>query len=482
MGPDFRLADGAAVVSFASNDYLGLSTHAVVRAAAHDALERWGAGTGSSRLIVGDRPIHTALEDDIAAWRNSEAALVFPTGFQTNLAVLTTFGAGARIVSDELNHASIIDGARLAKAQVTVYRHGDVEEAAHLVAGAPGRALVITDTVFSMDGDVADVEGLSEMCARANALLVLDDAHAVFGEGAAAGGATACLRVGTLSKALGSQGGYVAGPRSWIDLLINRARSFIFTTGLAPASAAAARPLLAICRSTEGDARRATLRAHIHAVRPGHSTPIIPVMIGGERDALDAADSLLQCALLVPAIRPPTVPPAPAGYGCPCPPPTPRTMSPGSSKRSGSSHEATPGGRDHWYRHRGGQDLHRRSASPPAGRRGAVRCGPQARPVLRARRCPRERDPRPSDGRTRSCGVPRPPNLPASHGPAHGRGSARHAASHHRRSRRRDQRQLVGPSDRCRPRRGRWRGGISTGPRTATAPAWRSACLQTSWS
>ena len=186
MGPDFRLADGSGVISFASNDYLGLSTHAAVRAAAHDALERWGAGSGSSRLIVGDRPIHTALEDDIAAWRNSEAALVFPTGFQTNLGVLTTFGAGARIVSDELNHASIIDGARLAKAQVTVYRHGDVEEAAHLVAGAPGRALVVTDTVFSMDGDVADVEGLSEMCARANALLVLDDAHAVFGEGAAA--------------------------------------------------------------------------------------------------------------------------------------------------------------------------------------------------------------------------------------------------------------------------------------------------------
>ena len=269
-GPDFRLADGTAVVSFASNDYLGLSTHPAVRAAAHDALERWGAGTGSSRLIVGDRPVHTALEDDLAAWRNSEAALVFPTGFQTNLGVLTTFGAGARIVSDELNHASIIDGARLAKAEVTVYRHGDVEHAAHLVAGAPGRALVVTDTVFSMDGDVADVEGLSEMCARANALLVLDDAHAVFGEGAAAGGATACLRVGTLSKALGSQGGYVAGPRSWIDLLINRARSFIFTTGLAPASAAAARAALDICRSTEGDARRA------HAASPHRHRPPRP--------------------------------------------------------------------------------------------------------------------------------------------------------------------------------------------------------------
>jgi 8-amino-7-oxononanoate synthase len=307
-GPDFRLADGTAVVSFASNDYLGLSAHPGVRAAAHDALERWGAGTGSSRLIVGDRPIHAALEHDLAAWRNCEAALVFPTGFQTNLGVLTTFGVGARIVSDELNHASIIDGARLARAEVMVYRHGDIDEAAHLVAGAPGRAVVVTDTVFSMDGDVADVKGLAEVCTRAGALLVLDDAHAVFGEGGLDRPDTACLRVGTLSKALGSQGGYVAGPRSWMDLLINRSRSFIFTTGLAPASAAAARAALAICRSADGDTRRAILRGHIDTVRPGHDTPIIPVVIGDEAAALEAADRLLQRGLLVPAIRPPTVP------------------------------------------------------------------------------------------------------------------------------------------------------------------------------
>lgn len=331
MGQDqiFRLADGTPVISFASNDYLGLSTHPAVGRAAHEALKRWGAGTGASRLIVGDRPVHGGLEDDIAAWRSSEAALVFPTGYQTNLGVLTTFGAGARIVSDELNHASIIDGARLAKAEVAVYRHGDMDEAAHLVAGAPGRALVVSDTVFSMDGDVADVEGLSEVCARAGALLVLDDAHAVFGEGepggpGGAGGAggpggtggpgaasagRACLRVGTLSKALGSQGGYVTGPRSWIDLMINRARSFIFTTGLSPASAAAARTALAIYRSSEGDTRRETLRRHIDTIRPGHPTPIIPIMIGDETAALDAADRLLEMGVLVPAIRPPTVPP-----------------------------------------------------------------------------------------------------------------------------------------------------------------------------
>ena len=307
-GPDFRLADGTSVVSFASNDYLGLSTHPAVRRAARDAVERWGTGTGSSRLIVGDRPIHGALEADLAAWRHSEAALVFPTGFQTNLGVLTTFGAGARIVSDELNHASIIDGARLAKAEVTVYRHGDVEEAARLVSGAPGRVVVISDTVFSMDGDVANVGALSEMCAHTGALLVLDDAHAVFGEGALASPGPGCLRVGTLSKALGSQGGYVTGPRPWIELLVNRARSFIFTTGLAPASAAAARAALAVCRSSEGDARRDRLRGYIGTLCPGHGTPIVPIMIGDETAALEAADRLLQQGVLVPAIRPPTVP------------------------------------------------------------------------------------------------------------------------------------------------------------------------------
>ncbi len=309
IGPEFRSPDGSTAVSFASNDYLGLSTHPSVLGAAHDALDRWGAGTGSSRLLVGNRPVHSALEDDLAAWRGSAAALVFPTGFQANLGVLSTFAAGARIVSDELNHASIVDGARLAKAEVTVYRHRDIEHAAHLVAGAPARAVVVTDTVFSMDGDVADVVGLADVCARADALLVLDDAHAVFDEGALTGAEVACLRVGTLSKALGSQGGYVAGPQSWIELLLNRARSFIFTTGLAPASAAAARAALAIYRSVEGDARRTTLRRHIESVRSGHYTPIVPILIGDELAALDAADRLLQCGLLVPAIRPPAVPP-----------------------------------------------------------------------------------------------------------------------------------------------------------------------------
>ena len=307
-GVHVRLPDGRPVVTFASNDYLGLSHHPAVVTAAQSAVERWGAGAGSSRLVVGDRPVHGDLEAELAGWRGHEAALVFPTGYQANLAALTTFGAGARIVSDELNHASIIDGARLAKGDVAVYRHGDADHAARLVAEAPGRAVVVSDTVFSMDGDVAPVAALSRLCARAGALLLLDDAHVVLDVPAPDPDAR-CLRVGTLSKTLGSQGGYVAGPRSWIELLVNRARSFVFTTGLSPAAAAAARAAVGVCRSAEGAALRRRLREHVDAVRPDHPSPIVPVVLGSEAAALTAADRLLDAGLLVPAIRPPTVAP-----------------------------------------------------------------------------------------------------------------------------------------------------------------------------
>jgi 8-amino-7-oxononanoate synthase len=295
-------------VDFASNDYLGLSRDPGVRAAARDALDRWGSGATSSRLISGNLPIHFRLEELLADWTGSEAALVFPSGYQANLGVLTTFGAGARIVSDELNHASIIDGARLARAEVCVYRHGDIQHAASLVVSAPGRAVVVSDTVFSMDGDVADVAGLSELCARTGALLILDDAHAVL-DLPAANPAAPCIRVGTLSKALGSQGGYVTGSRRGIDLLVNRARSFIFTTGLAPASAGAAIAAVKICRSGAGDRLKTKLRANIEAISPGHPSPIVPVVLGKEEAALAASAKLLDAGFRIPAIRPPTVPP-----------------------------------------------------------------------------------------------------------------------------------------------------------------------------
>jgi 8-amino-7-oxononanoate synthase len=297
-------------VSFASNDYLGLSTHPAVTAAVHDAVDRWGAGAGSARLVVGSRPIHSELEAELAAWKGDEAALVFASGFTTNLGVLTTFAAGpdTLVLSDELNHASIVDGCRLARGQVAVYRHCDLDHVAFLLDGAPDAAtVVVSDTVFSMDGDVAPVAGLAEICAARGALLVLDEAHAVLGPEPELDGLDH-LRVGTLSKTLGSLGGFVTGPRSFVELIVNRARPFIFTTALSPADAAAGQAALRVLRSSEGDRLRSRLRALVERVRPGHSTPIVPVVLGDEATAVAAAAALLERGLRVPAIRPPTVP------------------------------------------------------------------------------------------------------------------------------------------------------------------------------
>ncbi|MBM3659514.1 MAG: aminotransferase class I/II-fold pyridoxal phosphate-dependent enzyme, partial [Actinobacteria bacterium] len=273
--------DGRSVVSFASNDYLGLTQHPAVVAAAHAALDRWGTGSGSARLIVGSRPVHTDLERALAEWKRSESAVLFPTGFAANLGVLTTFGGPSVLVcSDELNHASIIDGCRLSRSEVTVFHHADPEHVDRLLREVPGRrAIVVTDSVFSMDGDVAPVEDLAEVCAGHGALLVIDEAHAVLGPDPDLDGIDA-LRVGTLSKTLGSLGGFVAGPHAFTDLLVNRARSYIFTTASTPADAAAALAAVEVLRSPEGDALRARLRGHVEAVRAGHPSPIVPVVIG----------------------------------------------------------------------------------------------------------------------------------------------------------------------------------------------------------
>jgi 8-amino-7-oxononanoate synthase len=310
-GPEGKLApDDRPVVSFASNDYLGLTQHPAVVAAAQSAITRWGTGAGSARLIVGSRPVHTELEAALAAWKHADAAVCFPTGFAANLGVLTTFGGpDVHIYSDALNHASIIDGGRLARADVSVYRHADPGHVDVLLRdGTSDRAIVVTDTVFSMDGDVAPVDALVEVCARHGALLVLDEAHAVLGPDPSLDGVDA-LRVGTQSKTLGALGGFVAGPRRFTDLLVNRARSYIFTTASTPADAAAALAAVGIVRSPEGDALRARLRGHVERVRPGHPSPIVPVVIGDERATLAAAQALLEQGLLVPAIRPPTVAP-----------------------------------------------------------------------------------------------------------------------------------------------------------------------------
>jgi 8-amino-7-oxononanoate synthase len=309
-GVEGKLApDGRPVVSFASNDYLGLTQHPAVVAAAHAALDRWGAGSGAARLIVGSRPIHSELERDLAAWKDTERAVLFPTGFAANLGVLSALaGPDTLVISDELNHASIIDGSRLSRARVEVARHVDPAHVdALLQAAGETRAIVVSDLVFSMDGDVAPVAELAAVCTRHDALLVLDEAHAVLGPEPDLSGIEA-LRVGTLSKTLGALGGFVAGPAPLCELIVNRARSYIFTTASTPADTAAARAALGVLRSTEGDARRARLRAHVEHVRPGHPSPIVPVILGDEATTLRAAAALLDQGLLVPAIRPPTVP------------------------------------------------------------------------------------------------------------------------------------------------------------------------------
>jgi 8-amino-7-oxononanoate synthase len=332
-GPEGKLSpDGRAVVAFASNDYLGLTQHPALAEAAHAAIDRWGTGSGAARLIVGSRPVHSELEHELAAWKRADAAVLFPTGFAANLGVLTTFGGpGTLVCSDELNHASIIDGTRLARGEVAVYPHSDLGALDELLRTRTGdqRALVVTDTVFSMDGDVADLDGLVELCAHHDALLVLDEAHAVLGPELRTSGpperaeprarpasalrgssesSAGVLRVGTLSKTLGSLGGFVAGPAALTELVVNRARSYIFTTAPTPADAAAALAGLRVVRSSEGDALRARLRANIDELRPGHPSPIVPVVCGDEERALAAARALLELGILVPAIRPPTVP------------------------------------------------------------------------------------------------------------------------------------------------------------------------------
>jgi 8-amino-7-oxononanoate synthase len=314
LGPRGGLADGRRVVAFASNDYLGLSAHPEVVAAGHDALRRWGAGAGASRLVSGSRPVHRELEAQLAGWKSTEAAVLFPTGYMANLGVLSALaGPDVLICSDALNHASIVDGCRLAGAlgaQVKVYHHVDTEAVAGLLAGteAKTKAVVVTDTVFSMDGDQAPVEELARVCGRYGALLVLDEAHAVLGPHYSQ---LPCevLRVGTLSKTLGSLGGFVAGKQAFVDMLINRSRSFIYTTAPSPVSAATALAAIGILRSEQGARLVARLAGYATTLRPGATSPIIPVVVGSEEAALAASSALLEEGIFVPAIRPPTVPP-----------------------------------------------------------------------------------------------------------------------------------------------------------------------------
>lgn len=307
-GPTGKVRDRV-LISFASNDYLGLASHAQVRLAAIAAIERFGTGAMASRLIVGTRSLHAELESQLAEWKNTERALVFSSGYAANLGVLATLGeADVTLFSDELNHASIIDGCRLAKARTLIYRHLDLEHLQSLLRQTPGRKIVVTESVFSMDGDTAPLSALTQLCSEHGALLVLDEAHAALGPQLGATRDVEVLHVGTLSKTLGALGGFVAGSSRLIELLINRARTFIFTTGLSPADTAAALAAVRICQSQEGEQLRARLRSLIDVLRPGHPSAIVPVILGEDAAALAAASALRARGIHVPAIRPPTVP------------------------------------------------------------------------------------------------------------------------------------------------------------------------------
>jgi 8-amino-7-oxononanoate synthase len=331
------LLRGRELINFASNDYLDLAADPRLIRAATRAARRYGCGAGASPLVVGYLPPLRALERALAQWEGTEAALVFSSGFAANLAVVSTLaGAEDVIFSDALNHASLIDGCRLSRAAVHVYRHADINHLAELLHnhGYQGRRrLIVTDTVFSMDGDFAPLTDLLDLGQRFDCFLVLDEAHATGVLGEQGRGLTELLlpqtsneqrttdndriiKIGTLSKALGAQGGFVCGSHALIDWLVNTARPYIFSTALAPPAAAAARRAVALAQQ-EPERRRHLLgladllREQLCRVGfpdTGSRCQIVPVVVGKSRTALAFSASLEEQGLLVPAIRPPSVP------------------------------------------------------------------------------------------------------------------------------------------------------------------------------
>jgi 8-amino-7-oxononanoate synthase len=318
--------DGRALVNLCSNDYLGLAGDARLRAAAAAAAEREGAGAGAARLVAGDLPVHGALERRLAAWKGAEAALLFNSGYHANAGVPGALvGRGDAVFSDVLNHASIVDGCLLSRAELVRYRHLDVAELADLLAATKARRkLVVTDAVFGMDGDAAPLRELADLCDRHGAMLYVDEAHSAGVLGPTGAGLAEALGVtgrvdvhmGTLGKALGSFGAYVAGSRRLVDLLVSKARTFIFTTALPPAACGAA---LAALDALSGEpARRERLHALAARMKAGLArrgfdvsrvvAPIFPVVLGSEERALAASRALRARGFFVRAIRPPTVP------------------------------------------------------------------------------------------------------------------------------------------------------------------------------
>ena len=321
--------DGREVINLASNNYLGLTTHKSLRKAALDAIKRYGVGAGAVRTIAGTMKIHMDLEEQIARFKNVEACVVFQSGFTANAGTVSAvLGKEDLIISDELNHASIIDGARLSKATIKVFKHKDVKDCERILQEHlefPGKKLIITDGVFSMDGDIAPLPELCDLAEKYNCIMMVDDAHSsgVLGRG---GRGTVdhlnChgrvhIQVGTLSKAIGAMGGYVAGSRDLIDFLYLRARPFLFSTSHPPATVAACQAAFSLLDSPEGERMVKKLWANTKMFKRElkkrgfqfkvSETPIIPIHVGDAAKAFEFSKKLFEAGVFAPAVGFPTV-------------------------------------------------------------------------------------------------------------------------------------------------------------------------------
>jgi len=321
--------DGKEVINLASNNYLGLTTHKALRKAAVDAAKTLGAGAGAVRTIAGTMQLHMQLEEQIAKFKNVEACVVFQSGFTANAGTVSAvLGKEDLIISDELNHASIIDGARLSRATIKVFKHKDTKDCERILqehADFPGKKLIITDGVFSMDGDIAPLQQLSDLAEKYNCIIMVDDAHAsgVLGRG---GRGTVdhlnChgrvhIQVGTLSKAVGVMGGYVCGSRDLIDFLYLRARPFLFSTSHTPATAAACMAAFSLLDSPAGEKLVKKLWTNTKLFKrelkkrgfqfKGSETPIVPIHVGDAAKAFEFSKKLFDAGVFAPAVGFPTV-------------------------------------------------------------------------------------------------------------------------------------------------------------------------------
>ncbi len=333
--------DGREVINLASNNYLGLCNHPKLREAAIEATRKYGVGSGAVRTIAGTMRIHIELEEKIAAFKGVEACVVFQSGFTANAGTVSSIlGKEDFIFSDELNHASIIDGARLSRAKIKVFRHKDVahcEELLKEVQNEPGRKLVITDGVFSMDGDVGPVKALCDVCDKYGAIMMVDDAHAsgVLGRNGRGSvdhfGCTSRVdvQVGTLSKAIGSLGGYVCGSRDLIDYLYHRARPFLFSTSHPPSVAAACMTAFDLLESEPERIERLWSNTRYFqdqlisagfdiggVTTPATETPITPIILGDGRKTMDFSRALFNKGVMATGIAFPTVPEGKARVRC----------------------------------------------------------------------------------------------------------------------------------------------------------------------